>query len=67
MLKFFQWLLIALKIVKSNGQFKDGTYRTAGVYWWNPLSYVVLLIASIIVAVYSGSKAIIQLWEDTRA
>ena len=62
MKKFAQRILINLKILKSEGVFQDGSYNVAGLYRWNPLSYIVAIIAMLLVAIVASSDAIKEYW-----
>lgn len=64
----FQWVLIKLKVLKSDGTKNSrGIYVTSGLNKYNPLSYVVLVILAIPVLTYGISMAIkdsfVQLYE----
>lgn len=59
--------LVAIKVVKSNGKYQSGDYITAGVYWWNPISYPIVLIISLIMFFQAGISAFIQCWVEVWA
>ena len=58
--KFIQYILIKLKILKLKKIDSKGNYVVSGVYPWNPLSYVVVLIISIVMAIQSAVEAFIK-------
>lgn len=68
-MRFLQWLLIKLKIVKWSGErTADGHYLTEGINPYTPLSYFLLLIVSIIILItnlFAGLKEAARLWEET--
>lgn len=60
--KFTHWVLINLKILKSEGVHSDGSYIVAGLYRWNPLSYIVAIIAMLIMAIVASVETVKDYW-----
>lgn len=66
MIKMLQYLLVHLRIVKTDKKkFKDGLYKTHGINKANPASYIFLLIASIVCGVIAFFKTIYDVWVDS--
>ena len=64
---FITWFLVTIKVIKSNGKYSNGNYITAGVYWWNPISYPIVLITSLVMFLQAGISAFVQCWVEVWA
>lgn len=63
-IKAVQIILICLGVVKTTWKKKPGMgYETCGVRMWNPISWIWMGIATIIVAVEGAIVSIISLWK----
>ena len=63
-LKSIQYFLVWAKVVKHEGKKANGQYITIGINRKNPLSYVVLLIACLVVGVIAFFKESIDAWRS---
>lgn len=52
-------------VVKSKEKTSNGEYITEGVNWYNPLSYIVVFIASLVVGIVGFFDAFIETWKDS--
>lgn len=64
-LNFIRWFLIAIKVVKSEGKDSRGMYITNGIIKWNPLTYVVLFVACVVLGFIAFIEAPVRLWHET--
>jgi hypothetical protein len=49
-----QWVLIKIKVLKSDGtRYSSGRYQASGMYKWNPLSWLCLVLLAVPVIIYS--------------
>lgn len=63
-LKLTQHFLILIKVVKHKGKTANGHYITTGINRKNPLSYVVLFIACLVIGVLAFFKESIDAWKS---
>ena len=53
MIKLLQLLLIKLYVIKHDGLHYSGSYYlTKGVVYWNPLTYIVIILVSLFVGIF---------------
>lgn len=63
-LKSIQYFLVWAKVVKHEGKTANGQYITTGINRKNPLSYVALLIACLVMGVIAFFKESIDAWRS---
>jgi len=64
-LKSIQYFLVWIKVVKHEGKRANGLYITTGINRKNPLSYIVLFIACLVVGVLAFFKESINAWKSS--
>lgn len=64
MIKIFKRSLVFLRIAKQSGNYPDGTPCLNGLNTYNPLSFLFMVIASPIVGIIEGVKAIYIFWKE---
>lgn len=57
-------ILLFLRVVRSEGNYSDGTPITNGVNPWNPLTYVVLLVLGLFCGTFRFIKSFIDVWTN---
>lgn len=60
-----QRILIWLFILRStNKSYTGGLKHTQGIIWWNPLSYLFILIGSVVIGVVAFFRGVGETWRD---
>jgi len=63
-LKRIQYLLVWIKVVKHEGKRANGQYLATGINRKNPLSYIVVFMAAIVVGILAFCKEFIDTWKS---
>lgn len=60
--RLFKLLLVKLKVLRPVGRRNDDEYIVDGVYVWNPLTYVVVLISALCFGIYAFFDHFLYTW-----